>query len=233
MITSVNVQAIGNLAEGVISKKIQKGFIKYLHFPHEISKNRSRKYGIYCPNLDYEREKHLFRSPSVIKRMKFIRSSMLKFLRVRGFVRTLAEAQKKHSAFNQYISKELNNLSRMITDAKNLHSFTLYLDIYDLLKDRGLGSICKKLKSLKKVSSMNVRLSSNKMNEAKVEELLKILAIQKKLSKLDISYYGDSIMKTGFIYLNKNIASCQNLSDLRVCFVPSSKSSFCDHKSIF
>jgi len=41
-------------AEGSIPKKIQKGFIKYLHFPHEISKDRSRKYGIYCPNLDYE-----------------------------------------------------------------------------------------------------------------------------------------------------------------------------------
>ena len=95
MVTPDSIQLIRDPIEGSISRKIKKGFIRYLHFPHEISLNRFKKYGVYCPNLDYEREKQLYRSSSSIRRMRFICSSKLNFP-------NLDASNSGHSVFNQF-----------------------------------------------------------------------------------------------------------------------------------
>ena len=205
-----------NRTEGLIPRKIKKEFIKYLRFPYTMSLNRFRKYGIYCPDLDYEREKSLHHSPSSIKRMKFIHSLKLRFPKAGGAVLSPAETKKNNSVFNQYFRKELKKLSRMIRYAKGLHSFTLYLECYDIEKEQGLNGFCKKLKSLKETSSLSIQFPFCNINEVEVERLLKIATIQKKLSKLDIDYQGCSILETGLVSLNKTMASYQNLSDLSV-----------------
>ena len=148
--------------------------------------------------------------------MKFIRSSRLSFPKKDSLGLRQAGFETIGSTYNQYIIKELKNLSRMISYAKDLHSFTLCLDVYDINKEQELDGICQKLKSLKNISSMIIQLSTIKITEAKVERLLKITTIQKKLSKLYISYNGSSILKTGVISFNKTIASCKNLADLSV-----------------
>jgi len=213
MIYSDNIESIRDPTEGPKPRKIKEGFIKYLHFPHEISLNRFRKYGIYCSNLNYIQEKNLPHSPSSIKRMKFIRSSTLVFPKV---FEPHQFAINANSVFNQHINKELKKLSRMISHAKDLHSFTFCLFDYDIKKEQGFYGISEKLKNLKKISSMNIQFSQCNINDDEMKELLKVMCIQKKSSKLDISYHGDSMLKKGFISLNKTIASCQNLSDLRV-----------------
>jgi len=190
--------------EGTQTKKITKGFIKYLCFPYENSLNRFRKYGIYCPNLEIEEKTVLNFSHSFIKRMKLTCSLNLNFPLIRST-----------SLNYRTISEGLKNLSTMISFAKNLHSFTIRLNQCDNIQKMRLYQLFKKLYNLKKISLINIRISGKTINLAEVKHLLKA---QKNLSKLDLLFAGISILETGFICLNETIAYCQNLSDLSIYF---------------
>jgi len=137
--------------------------------------------------------------------MKFIRSSYL----------NLTEKNIMQNILLNYrdINKGLKNLSTVISSAKDLCSFTIHLDLDDDIQKKELYELFKKLNNLKKISSINIRLSGETINMTELKHSLKA---QKNLSKLYLSYFGISILKKGFISLSKNLGSCQNLSDLRV-----------------